>query len=61
MTKQTLLKYVWLMIFIANIWVGSWIMIEKCTAHTWWSFPTLITLLAIGGLSLGQSVVRWMK
>ena len=52
MTKQTLLKHVWLMIFIANIWVGSWVLLEKCTAYVWWSFPSFLTIGGIGGISL---------
>ncbi len=51
MTKETLLKYMWVMIFIADIWGGCWVLFEKCTVNDWWTFPSLLTILGIGGLS----------
>jgi hypothetical protein len=47
MTKDEALKYMWIMICVADIWVGSWFMHEKCTAGTWWTLPSLLTLIAI--------------
>ena len=61
MTKDKILKYVWLIIFITNIWAGSWFLIEKCPAYVWWSFPSFLTIVGIGGISLWQVIERWMK
>lgn len=51
MTKQTLLKYMWVMIFMANIWGGCWFLHEKCTGETWWTLPSLVTFSVIGAVA----------
>ncbi len=61
MTKDEILKYVWLIIFITNIWASSWFLLEKCNVQDWWTLPSLLTIIGIGGISLWQVIDRWLK
>jgi hypothetical protein len=46
-------KFVGLSLFVTNVWLGSYWLIEKCNIQDWFTFPSLVTEITIYLYAIG--------